>query len=91
MPAEWPLNMSAVYCGYGGGLGPDNLAAQLPQIQRAAGGADFWVDMETKVRGDRNGRDVFDLDTARRCLEIAAEFRDHSTVAPPRGDRHAAR
>lgn len=59
-----------MYCGYSGGLGPDNLEAVLTKLTALPGDARFWVDMESGVRtGDR-----FDLVKVRRCLKIAAPF-----------------
>jgi hypothetical protein len=69
VPGTWPQPVGSVYQGYAGGLGPHNLAAQLKQIERAAGERRVWVDMETKVRsaGDRN----FDLAKAEAVLALA--------------------
>ena len=44
-PADW-------YRGYAGGLGPENVAEQIPLIAKAAGGARFWIDMESRVRAN---------------------------------------
>lgn len=65
-----------IYHGYAGGLGPDNLAEQIPRIASAAGSAPFWIDMERKARSPDDV--VLDLDKVRRCLEIAAP-----NVQPP--------
>lgn len=70
-PEAWPPPVPGLYCGYAGGLGPHNLAEQLPRIADAAGGRDVWIDMETLVRNDD---DVFDLDKVKRCLDIAEPF-----------------
>lgn len=56
--------------GYAGGLGPDNLAAEIPRILAAAKNAPVWIDMETKVRTD--GR--LDLAKVKQCLEIAVPW-----------------
>lgn len=70
-PQEWPQPFDPdIYHGYAGGLGPDNLAREIPRIARAAGDCRVWIDMETKVRtGDR-----FDLDKVRQCLEICKPY-----------------
>lgn len=66
------------YHGYAGGLGPDNLAEQLPKILAAAAGNEFthagriWIDMETRVRSESDRK--FDLSKVVRCLEIAESF-----------------
>lgn len=57
-PKEWPRRNGRdvpgaqgrePYVGYSGGLGPDNLKAELPRIAAAAGRRRIWIDMETKV------------------------------------------
>lgn len=78
LPTEWPAPVypdddgGYVYHGYAGGLGPENLAAQIPLIMKAAGNARIWIDMETRVRSNNDQR--FDLHKVRQCLEIAAPF-----------------
>lgn len=78
LPATWPrpqymkTDEAHVYHGYAGGLGPENLAEQLPLIAEAAGDARIWIDMETRVRS--NNDRLFDLDKVERCLQIAAPF-----------------
>jgi phosphoribosylanthranilate isomerase len=73
VPGEWPKPLApGVYHGYAGGLGPDNLAEQLPKIAAAAGEARIWIDMETRVRSD--GDRLFDLDKVQEVLEIAKPF-----------------
>lgn len=69
LPGSWPAPIEP-YCGYAGGLGPDNLAEQLPRIAKAAGDVPFWIDCETRVRSDKDRQ--FDLAKAERFLEIAA-------------------
>ncbi len=70
-PGTWDGSLVAVDCGYAGGLGPDNLAAELPKIHAAADGMPYWVDMEGKLR---NEHDQFDLKLAQQCLAIAGRF-----------------
>ncbi len=70
VPCKWPSAMRGIYSGYAGGLGPNNLATELPAIAKAAGEGQFWIDMETKVRSQDNR--AFDLAAVRRCLEITA-------------------
>jgi hypothetical protein len=92
LPSEWPkpemLDVQPgehgegeeqfAYCGYAGGLGPDNLAEQIPLILKAASATEhtregrIWIDMETRVRS--NGDCQFDLNKVRKCLEIAAPY-----------------
>lgn len=73
MPDRWPAPFNNVYCGYAGGLGPENLAGQLRAIATAVPGpVPVWIDMETRVRSDDDG--VFDLKKCEKVLEIAAPF-----------------
>lgn len=50
-PDEWHRPETDKRVGFAGGLGPDNLAEQLPLIQAVAEG-DYWIDMESKIRDD---------------------------------------
>lgn len=71
-PSEWPRPLKGyLYQGYAGGLGPHNLAEQLPLIGLAAGDVRFWVDMESMVR---TPDDRFDLAKVRESLEICKAF-----------------
>ena len=70
IPPSWPAPLALTPCGYAGGLGPETLEVQLKLIHKAAGDADYWVDMEGKLR-DVHGR--FDLRAARNCLELTLE------------------
>ncbi|MGO9015136.1 MAG: hypothetical protein ACLQF0_09165 [Dissulfurispiraceae bacterium] len=79
-PAEWPAPIPYVdYCGYAGGLGPDNLREGLDKISNVAGNRTIWIDTETKMRGE--GDSQFDLDKVREFLSIAREFMLQSSVA----------
>jgi phosphoribosylanthranilate isomerase len=69
--ASWPAVLPGLYCGYAGGLEPDNLAEQLGRIAEAAGDATVWIDMESRVR---TPRDELDLGKVIRVLEVAAGF-----------------
>lgn len=71
LPASWDSKKPPLrWLGYAGGLGPNNLAEQLPRIQEAAGDASYWIDMETHVR--TNG--FFDLDKVEQCIAIVRAF-----------------
>lgn len=67
-PTGWPEPLPGVSCGYAGGLGPDNLEAQLEAIATVAGDQSVWADMEGKLRTDQ---DTLDLGRAEECLTIA--------------------
>lgn len=73
-PQEWlrPETVKAV--GFAGGLGPDNLAAELPKIAAVAAGPS-WVDMEGKLRRD----DWFDIGLARECAAVMEAFLEGAT------------
>lgn len=77
-PSQWPSpffmadDTSYGYHGYAGGLGPHNLATELPRIAEAAGDCRVWIDLETHARSD-NDR-TFDLTKVRQCLELAHPF-----------------
>lgn len=78
-PGEWPKPLNGHYCGYAGGLNPDNLQKNLEAIARAVG-PDYvtWVDQETGTRTDNQ----FDLAKARRNCEIAAPYVQKKGTAP---------
>ena len=61
--------------GFAGGMGPDNLASELPKIALVATGSS-WVDMEGKLRPG----DWFDVGVARECAAVHADF-VHSMTA----------
>lgn len=63
LPDQWPKPLKNSPCGYAGGLGPDNVVEQYLSIQKTVGpDYKFWIDMETKVRGDvEQAKDVFDM------------------------------
>lgn len=76
VPGEWPKPIWH-YCGYAGGLGPDNLLLELRKIEGVVGESRIWIDMETKVRSEDDM--MFDLDKVKCCLEIAEPFVTHES------------
>ena len=82
LPESWPEAEKSLLAltrdlqvGYAGGLGPENLAEQIPLIAKAAGDAPFWIDMETKVRSPNPlVGSYFDLDKVRAALEVCKPF-----------------
>lgn len=72
VPGQWPKALPNIYCGYAGGLGPENLTDELRRIEAAAGENRIWVDMETRVRSEDDMK--FDLKKVEACLEQAAAF-----------------
>lgn len=78
-PQEWPAAWPDVYCGYAGGLGPDNLERELERIAVAAGDATVWIDMERKVRSVNDRQ--FDLDKVADILERCGSFIEKNAAA----------
>lgn len=66
---EWPKALPDYVCGYAGGLGPDNLRAELPRIAAVAGPG-YWVDMEGSLRDES---DHFCVWKARLALDAILE------------------
>jgi hypothetical protein len=60
-----------VFCGYAGGLGPDNILAELKRIEEVVGDATIWVDMESRVRTKDKAGDRFDLAKCEQVLQVA--------------------
>lgn len=76
-PESWPAPIPEAYCGYAGGLGPDNTGKELERITSGrdaagVGAQPFWIDMERRVRTDDRQR--LDMDKVRRVLEICQPF-----------------
>ncbi|MEK7503745.1 MAG: hypothetical protein AAB577_02050 [Patescibacteria group bacterium] len=68
LPKEWPYQFPNKYCGYAGGLSPDNLQREMERISKVASGP-IWIDAETLLRSQDDK--VFDLEKVRRFLEAA--------------------
>lgn len=70
-PNAWfrPAVLEGIFCGFAGGLGPDNIASVLGQIERS--GKRYWPDMETGIRTDNE----MDVHKAGRVLAAARLFR----------------
>ena len=69
-PEGWDAPLPGHFCGYAGGLNPDNVSENLEKISRVAAGHTTWIDMESGVRTD----DRFDLGKVRRVLELSAPY-----------------
>lgn len=73
VPDKWAHAFSDFQCGWAGGLGPENVVAELEKIEAVAFRAmPYWIDMETKLRS--NGDDYFCLEKCRRVLEVVRPF-----------------
>lgn len=64
-PQDWPVAVNTTFCGYAGGLGPDNVA-EVVEIIGNYRAHRYWIDMESGVR-DEN--DHFDLGRCRAVCE----------------------
>lgn len=85
LPEEWaPMPLDMGYkVGYAGGIGPSNLSDVLSKIEEAnteSGGRSFWIDMESSLRSQKNGKDVFDLD---KCYQVILEVCQKGFVKHP--------
>ena len=69
-PVEWIRPDTELPVGFAGGLGPHNIAKELPRIMEVATG-DWWIDMEGQVRSDD---DQFDVFKAIEVVRIAKEI-----------------
>lgn len=79
LASEWPAPPiheygKPIFCGYAGGLGPDNIEEELAKIEAVVGDAEIWVDMESKIRNDK---DEFDLEKCERVLSRAKRWADN--------------
>lgn len=69
-PVEWIRPDTELPVGFAGGLGPHNMAKELPRIIEVATG-DWWIDMEGQIRSDD---DQFDVFKAIEVVRIAEEI-----------------
>lgn len=61
-PERMPIPEDTKWCGYAGGINPENVTTVISQISTSC----FWIDMESGVR---NEHDLFDLDKCQAVLE----------------------
>lgn len=71
LPSTWLPPTKNMKCGYAGGLGADNVTAQLEKIA-AVCKQPFWIDMENNVRWSDNSR--LDMIAVRSVLEQSKHF-----------------
>lgn len=67
---EWQEPLEGVYCGYAGGLTPDNIDIELLKINQKVGNSTIWIDVESGVRTD----DKLDLDKVRKFLKSCQQY-----------------
>lgn len=91
--ASPPPRLEQMYCGFAGGLAPDNMDWALSLMEQGA--KLYWADMESGIRTDNE----FDINKARRVLEAGARVRASTPASletvpdePPRtfGCNHVA-
>lgn len=61
----FPQRVNSTFCGYAGGLNPENVARVVDRVG-APGGPRYWLDMESGVRDED---DRFSVDKARAVCE----------------------
>lgn len=64
VPNDWPYGVKSTFCGYAGGLRPENVNAALEVIGFRANR--YWIDMESGVRDEHNR---FSLEKCREVCE----------------------
>lgn len=63
VPADWPYGVKSTFCGYAGGLRPENVADAVNVIGFRTGQR-YWLDMESGVRDEQNRFSV------EKCREV---------------------
>jgi hypothetical protein len=77
-PSEWKRPETSRPVGFAGGLGPDNLAAELPRIATVARDP-WWVDMEGRLR---TPDDWFSVALAEAAITAFLSFLAAATPTP---------
>lgn len=65
VPSDWPVATNTTFCGYAGGLRPDNVAEAVARIGTLRAHR-YWIDMESGVRDEQ---DRFSLEKCRAVCE----------------------
>lgn len=73
LPTEWPQPPQDYNIGYAGGIGPKNIKTVLRKVMDVSGNKHVWIDMESSLRSNTNGKDVFDLSKCFICIEAVCE------------------
>lgn len=68
---KWKPPIPGFFCGYAGGLKPENIVEELNKIEEVVGNGVCFIDLETGVR---NQNDDFDLDKVREILEACEPY-----------------
>ncbi len=72
LPTQWPKPIEGMYCGYAGGLSPDNVNEQMDEILIATGDNKTWIDAETHLRSPDNRS--FSLYKVEQFLERSKKY-----------------
>jgi phosphoribosylanthranilate isomerase len=70
---SWPRPPSEYDIGYAGGIGPNNIRQVIKDVLEAGQGRRIWIDMESSLRSQINGKDVFDLNKCFQCIEVICD------------------
>ena len=65
---DWPEPHPNIFCGFAGGLGPDNVEEALSKITEF--NRDVWIDMESNIRTN----DAFDLEKVEHVLSSSMSY-----------------
>lgn len=71
LPEVWEVPQSNIYCGFAGGLSPNNVKEQIEKM-RIVTEVPFWIDAETHLRSEDDKK--FDLKKVRDFLKTAEPF-----------------
>jgi hypothetical protein len=78
LATSWPTPPLQYQIGYAGGIGPNNIDHVLQQVLLVAKGRTVWIDMESRLRSNKNDHDVFDLDKCYQVILAVCEAKLHS-------------
>lgn len=71
LPDKWDSPLGN-YCGYAGGLSPDNIKEQLNKLNNIVGDTPIWIDAETHLRSENN--QLFNINKVITFLELSKPF-----------------
>lgn len=77
LPESWPTPHDVIPCGYAGGLGPENVVAEIAKIE-AVCDRPYWIDMERRVRTEDDTK--LDLKKVERVLRACAPLIAHGVT-----------
>lgn len=68
-PEYWSAPYDNIYCGYAGGLNPDNLVHNIKLISEVCHDRETWLDMESGIRTG----DMLDIGKCIECIKIMGQ------------------